>query len=134
MITQDTTLFCNKYVPAFISLKVIGPFFDVSTKLILKRVALSMLPFSSKFIDHYQTKPDLFAPFWILTTLVATLFISSNIYCFIAFSADEDKAAMISFKAIPIAASIIYATGIGLPLLMKILLNLYGNGQPPPDA
>jgi hypothetical protein len=85
-------MWLNKYVPAFMSLKVLRPYFDVPTKLILLRVGLSLVPFNKKFVTNYQSKPDLYGPFWVLTTLIATLFISSNIYCYIAWPDSKDQA------------------------------------------
>jgi hypothetical protein len=87
-----------------------------------------MIPFNKRFVNNYTQKPDLYGPFWVLTTLVATLFISSNIYCYITWTDDKQKALNVSFKTIPVAASVIYGVGIGLPLLMKMILNLYGTG------
>jgi len=87
-----------------------------------------MIPFNKKFVNNYNQKPDLYGPFWVLTTLIATLFISSNIYCYITSPDDKQQALAVSFKTIPVAATVIYGVGIGLPLLMKLILNLYGTG------
>jgi protein YIPF1/2 len=112
------------------SLKVLRPYFDVPTKTILTRLGLSFVPFNKKFVTNYTQKPDLYGPFWVLTTLIATLFISSNMYCYMTWPEEKGEALSVSFKTIPIAASIIYGFGIGLPLGFRLLLNLYGT-QPP---
>ena len=96
------------------------------TNLILLRLGHAMIPFSNRFITGYRKKPDLYGPFWVLTTLVATLFISSNIYCFLTFTTDNKQALAVSIKLIPIAATVIYGVAIGLPLLLKLIVNLYG--------
>lgn len=115
-------------MPAILSLKTLGPYFDVSDQLIRTRIVFALLPFNKKFFDNYKTKPDLYGPFWILTTLVATMFISSNLYCYITYPGDAKKALSISFKTIPVAATVVFTVGIGLPLLLKAILNLYGTG------
>ena len=69
-----------KFLPALCSYEALRPFFDVSTKLIVKRLMLSCWP-SSSFQQNYKDKPDLYGPFWVLNTLIASLFISSNLYC-----------------------------------------------------
>lgn len=116
-------------MPEVLSLKRLQPYFDVTTKQILQRVFLSLVPFNKKFFENYNTKPDLYGPFWILTTLVATLFIGGNISRFITWSSQKEPFSY-SFKSVPIAASVVYGVGIGLPLLIKLILNLYGTGEP----
>ena len=115
-------------MPEVLSLKRLQPYFDVTTKQILQRVFLSLVPFNKKFFENYNTKPDLYGPFWILTTLVATLFIGGNISRFITWSSQKEPFSY-SFKSVPIAASVVYGVGIGLPLLIKLILNLYGTGE-----
>jgi uncharacterized membrane protein len=116
-------------MPSFLSLNNLRPYFEVSSKQLIKRVGLAMIPFSQKFMTDYNAKPDLYGPFWVLTTLICTLFISSNLYCYIMFNQKDDESSSgITFRAIPTAAAVIYGVGIGLPLLMKLLLSFYGTG------
>ena len=65
----------------------------------------------------------MYGPFWIWTTLICLLFISGNISRYIRLGYEDFT---YNFTVIPIACSIVYGVGIGLPLLMKIVLNLYG--------
>ena len=123
--------FLNKYIPEFMSLKRLRPYFDLTSKQFIKRLGFAMVPFNKSFVMEYNRQPDLYGPFWVLTTLVCTLFISSNLYYYINFSQDKDEALGITFKQIPIAAAVIYGVGFGLPLLMKLVLNLYGTRQQP---
>ena len=119
----------NKYLPAFMSLKAIQPYFDVTSKDILQRLLFAFMFWNGKFYSEYHTKPDLYGPFWVLTTLIAMLFISGNVYRYIEWPDDSDEEFSYSFSVIPIAAGIIYGIGVGLPLLMKVMLNLYGTGE-----
>ena len=122
-------MFLNKYLPEFMSLKNLQPYFDVTTKEIITRVGLSLVPFNKKFFDNYNNRPDLYGPFWILTTLIAALFIAGNISRYITWP-NRSIPFSYSFKTVPVATSVIYGIGIGLPLLIKLILNLYGTGDP----
>lgn len=44
--------------------------FDVDTQEVLLRLLNSLLPFRRAFIDSMKAKPDLWAPFWICSTLI----------------------------------------------------------------
>ena len=117
-------------MPSFLSLNNLRPYFELTSKQLIKRVGFAMIPLSQKFMADYKEKPDLYGPFWVLTTLICTLFISSNLYCYIMFNQkDDDSSSGITYRAIPTAAAVIYGVGIGLPLLMKLLLSFYGTGQ-----
>jgi hypothetical protein len=101
------------------------PYFDVSTKSVIKRLLLSLIPFNKKFFNEFNEKPDLYGPFWVITTLIATLFISSNVARFINWPKDTDF--YYSFSTVPVAASVLYGVGFGMPALIKTMLNLYGS-------
>lgn len=116
-------------MPEFISLKRLQPYFNVTTKEVLTRFGLSLVPFNKKFFENYNNRPDLYGPFWILTTLVAALFIAGNISRYITWPSKQTTFSY-SFKTVPVATSVIYGVGIGLPLLIKLILNLYGTGDP----
>ena len=115
----------NKYLPACLSLNHLKPYFDVSTKSVIKRLLLSLIPFDKKFFNEFNEKPDLYGPFWVITTLIATLFISSNVARFINWPKDTDF--YYSFSTVPVAASVLYGVGFGMPALIKTMLNLYGS-------
>ena len=79
------------------------------------------------FYADYAQKPDLYGPLWILSTLVVFLFVSGNIQRYALTPADKEFT--YHFKVIPIATTIVFVIGFGLPLLMKFLLNYYGSGN-----
>ena len=116
-------------MPEFLSLKKLQPYFNVTTKEVITRVLLSLIPFNKKFFEHFNEKPDLYGPFWTLTSLVAALFIGGNVTRYITWPSKEVPFSY-SFKTVPVATSVIYGVGIGLPLLIKLILNLYGTGDP----
>ena len=90
----------------------------------------SLIPFNKKFFNDYNKQPDLYGPFWVLTTLITTLFISANLARYINWPDDSKEKFFYSFNIVPVAASLLYGLGFGLPLLIKVMLNLYGHGQP----
>ena len=64
-----------------------------------------------------------------MTTIIITIFIAGNIERYAATEEAEDFE--YNFKLIPIAAMVMYGVGIGLPLLLKFILNLYGTAEEP---
>jgi hypothetical protein len=81
------------------------------------------------FYKEYAEKPDLYGPLWIYSTLVCFLFISGNITRYIETEEDEDFT--YTFKLVPVAALLLFCVGVGLPLLIKFLLNMYGKKEEP---
>ena len=88
------------------------------------RLAHSLVPFNPRFHQLYHAKPDLYGPFWILTSLIASLFIAGNLSRYIRLGKKDFE---YNFTVIPIAAGIIYGVGLGLPLLISYLLKWFGN-------
>lgn len=93
------------------------------------RLGHSLIPFNPKFHSIYQAKPDLYGPFWILTTLIASLFIAGNLSRYIQVGKKDFE---YNFTVIPIAAGIIYGVGVGLPLLIHSTQKWFGNNVRPP--
>lgn len=116
-------------MPEFMSLSKLQPYFNVTSKEILRRLMLSLVPFNKRFFENYNTRPDLYGPFWILTSLVAALFIAGNCSRYITWQ-NKQTPFSYSFKTVPVATSVIYGVGVGLPLMIKLILNLYGTGDP----
>ena len=69
----------------------------------------------------------MYGPFWILTTIICTVFIAGNFERYMRSETAEDFE--YNFKLIPVAAMILYGIGLGLPLLLKFALNLYGTSE-----
>lgn len=66
----------------------------------------------------------MYGPFWILTTIICTIFIAGNFERYSRTEEEEDFE--YNFRLVPIAAMILYGVGLGLPLLLKSVLKLYG--------
>jgi len=78
-----------------------------------------LIPFNRKFYESYHEKPDLYGPFWILTSLIVTLFISGNIARYAALG---EEMFTYSFSMIPVASTVIYGVGFGLPAVIKLVV------------
>lgn len=101
----------------------------MSSKEIGWRLINSLHPFNPRFHSEFHAKPDLYGPFWILTSLIATLFIAGNISRYIKMGKNDFE---YNFTIIPMAAGIIYGVGIGLPALIHLGVKLLGNNSQTP--
>lgn len=72
----------------------------------------------------YKAKPDLYGPMWIYTTLIIVLSISGNYSLYL--QSDKTKKFVYQFNFIPIAATVIYAVGLGLPFALKLMMKFLG--------
>ena len=63
-----------------------------------------------------------------MTTLVLFLFVAGNIDRYNRYEG-EDKDFTYNYNLIPAAAAVLYGVGIGLPLLIKCLVNTYGDSN-----
>ena len=68
----------SKWFP-LLDAKNLKPFFDVSSRDVGLWLGHSLVPFNPRFHPLYHAKPDLYEPFWILTSLIASLFIAGNL-------------------------------------------------------
>ncbi len=87
------------------------------------RLLTSLIPFNRKFHTIYKAKPDLYGPFWIYTTLIIVLSIAGNFSRYLQSGAENFT---YNFNYIPIAATVIYSVGFGLPLALKLLMRILG--------
>eukprot|EP00347_Sterkiella_histriomuscorum_P019422 403341685 len=100
-------------------------YFDITTNELTMRLLTSLIPFNRKFYQSYKSKPDLYGPFWIYTTLIMILSISGNYSMYLQSSASETNF-VYNFNYIPIAATIIYCTGLGMPFALKLIMRFMG--------
>jgi hypothetical protein len=90
-----------------------------------------LLPTSSSYLStHLTPAADLYGPFWTLTTLIFTLFLSSSLAASITAYLSPGKAEYdYDFQLLSIAVSLVYAYGIALPVLLWLALRYLGVGQ-----
>ena len=96
----------------------------MNTDEIKDRLISSLLPYNKRFFTLYKEKPDLYGPFWIYTTLIVILAITGNFQRYLETS--ENFA--YNFNFVPIAATVVYSIGFGLPLALKFIMKLLGSG------
>ena len=98
---------------------------------VLKRCYSTLLPTSTTYLStHLNPSPDLYGPFWTLTTLIFTLYLSSSLASSISsFLSAPDSTYEYDFGLLSISVSLVYAYGIVLPVLIWIALRYMGVGE-----
>ncbi|KAE9402652.1 Yip1-domain-containing protein [Gymnopus androsaceus JB14] len=105
-------------------------YFEVDTKEVLRRCYSTLLPTSTNYFSTHLNPPDLYGPFWTLTTLIFTLFLSSSLAASIsAYLSSADQEYDYDFGLLSLAMGIVYAYGLGLPILLWLALRYMGVGE-----
>ncbi|KAG8708988.1 hypothetical protein FRC08_018598 [Ceratobasidium sp. 394] len=117
--------------------------FDVDTTTVLARIVHSLNPFApdpSPFTgpssapppsflpflpSSSDTKPDLYGPFWTLTTVIFALFVFSSFAASIT-SYLSAKPFVYDFALLSIGVSLVYAYGLGTPFALWAALRYLG--------
>jgi len=100
-------------------------YFDVDTNTVLQRCVGTLLPKSNYVANYLSPSPDLYGPFWTLTTLIFSLFVFSSLASSIVAYL-SDRPVEYNFQQLSVAVSLIYAYGLGLPALLWIALRYLG--------
>ncbi|GAA99751.1 uncharacterized protein L969DRAFT_622221 [Mixia osmundae IAM 14324] len=127
------------------SLDFYSKYFDIDTMTVLERSWRTMYP-REDYVDHVLNgQPDLYGPFWLPTTLIFVLFLSSSLSSSInAYLAGE--AYSYDFTRLTVAVTIVYIYALAIPILLWAvfrywagitsrgpveMLSLYGYGLAP---
>ncbi|EMD40551.1 hypothetical protein CERSUDRAFT_111150 [Gelatoporia subvermispora B] len=120
----------------FWTLEYYQPYFDVDTKTVLRRCYTTLLPTSSSYLSaHLTPAADLYGPFWTLTTLIFALFVfsslASSIAAYLSSGGSSPSTAEIEydFGLLSTAVAIVYAYGLGVPVLLWLALRYMGVGE-----
>ncbi|KZP17384.1 Yip1-domain-containing protein [Athelia psychrophila] len=123
----------------FWSIEYYQAYFDVDTTTVLHRCISTLLalplpfpPFSDSpsFLTTLAPNPDLYGPFWVLTTLIFTLYLSSSLGASItSFLSTPDTAFEYDFGLLSTSVALVYAYGLGLPVLLWLGLRWLGVGE-----
>ncbi|KJA23899.1 hypothetical protein HYPSUDRAFT_561801 [Hypholoma sublateritium FD-334 SS-4] len=107
------------------------PYFDVDTQTVLQRCYTTLIPTEARtYISTHLNPPDLYGPFWTLTTLAFALFLSSSLAASITkYLSTEDAVYDYDFHLLSIAATMVYAYGLALPVLFWLALRYIGVGE-----
>ncbi|KIP12855.1 hypothetical protein PHLGIDRAFT_113442 [Phlebiopsis gigantea 11061_1 CR5-6] len=111
------------------------PYFDVDTKIVLRRCYSTLIPTSPTYISNHLTPADLYGPFWTLTTLIFSLFVFSSLASSIAAYLSDPEASSptdpleYDFGLLSTAVGLVYAYGLGVPILLWLGLRYLGVGE-----
>jgi len=111
----------------FFSVEFYQPYFNVTTNDVKERIKSSLNPIKPRFFELTQENPDLYGPIWIFTTLVLVLAAAGNFAQFIHPNADKTQGYNYTF--VPTAALIIYGYGFVFPVILTILLKIFGSNS-----
>ena len=105
------------------------PYFDVDTKDVTTRMLGALFYCRAapeeNFLAQTAEKPDAYGPFWIATSLVFTVAVSSHISQWLS-SWMSGHNWEYNFESAVQSASIVYGFAIGAPLVMYLILGQYG--------
>lgn len=105
------------------------PYFDVDTKDVLTRILNSLFYCKAgpgeNFLALTTDKPDAYGPFWIATSLLFSIAVSSHISRWLS-SWMSGLNWEYNFESVVTSASIVYGFAIAVPLVVYIILGQYG--------
>ncbi|KAJ6545428.1 hypothetical protein B0H19DRAFT_1167664 [Mycena capillaripes] len=106
-------------------------YFDVDTKTVLRRCYSTLLPSSSDYLTTHLNPADLYGPFWTLTTLIFTLFLSSSLAASITAYLSDPTAQPVGydFGLLSVAVPLVYGYGLALPVVLWGALRYLGVGE-----
>lgn len=91
---------------------------------------LNPLAASTYTSTQLSPSPDLYGPFWTLTSLIFSLFVFSSLAASIAsLLSSPDQEYQYNFQLLSIAVSLVYAYGLGMPTLLWAALKYFGIGD-----
>ncbi|KAJ3410899.1 hypothetical protein HDV05_003030 [Chytridiales sp. JEL 0842] len=124
---------------AFWTLEFYAQWFDVDTSDVVGRIMAAVIP-RGGFLDKISGNPDLYGPFWISTTVIFALFVTSSIAASI-YAYLDSKPYIYDMTLLSFAVSTVYIyvtllPGIvwglcryfGAPMSFFELVDLYGYG------
>ena len=109
----------DRYLCCFNWLK---KYFQIKSNDFFKRIALSVIPFNSKFYELVENSPDFYGPFWIYTTLI--ILVSSCGSLTRTIQGNRDTNFFQEF--IPTASILIYFIGFGVPVFLALFSKIFG--------
>jgi len=94
-------------------------YFDISTLQVCQRcIATFFPPYNAQFLaEVLEDKPDLYGPFWVPTTVIFTLFVSTTMSRTVEAYMKGVKGYTYEFTTLGTATGIVYTYALGFPLL-----------------
>lgn len=115
------------------SLAYYQSFFDVSTKDIRDRLLQSLNPLGEPFFANETMRPDLYGPFWIVTTVIFLMAASANFGDYIIYfnkRKGPNDVWYYDFEKVPLAATMFYTSLLLFPVIVWIVLRRLNAGRP----
>ena len=120
----------SKGPAGFWTVEYYQPHFDVDTSMVLKRCYTTLLPFSPSYRTNLSAGSDLYGPFWVSTTLILALFLSSSLAASISkYLSAPGSAFDYDFGLLGLAATIVYSYTFGVPVGLWLALRYLGVGE-----
>jgi len=96
------------------------PMFDVSSKDVLKRIKLALVPFQGQedAANDFRTRPDFYGPFWVASTAIFCLAASGNFGRLLGMKDAQDFES--DHKLLSEAATMIYGLLVAVPLVVRL--------------
>ena len=89
-----------------------------------------MLPLSPSYLTTISSGCDLYGPFWVSTTLILALFLSSSLAASISkYLSAPNTQYDYNFGLLGLAATIVYAYSFGVPVALWLALRYLGVGE-----
>lgn len=117
--TDPTQKFISKLLCVF---SFIRPYFKITYKDVKQRVISSFKPINNSFFEIAQSKPDLYGPFWIYTTLIYVIAAGGALSYYFTKSNSQNYFQLF----VPVAGTILYTFGFGFPLAFWLCLKFFG--------
>jgi len=116
----------NIFQKVSIGFDFLKKYFDIDTADFFKRLLQAIVPFNPMFYKSIELTPDLWGPVWIYTTLIFIIAACGSISKYL-----NNDVINVSFfqEFIPIAAAFIYGLGFILPLVLFILMKIFGTAS-----
>jgi hypothetical protein len=115
----------NPVAVGFWNIDYYQKYFDVDTQTVLTRCWRTMLPLEDYLNEVLENRPDLYGPFWTLTTVIFSLFVFSSLAHSLS-SYLSSKPYAYDFKLLSLAVSLVYAYGLGVPVGLWAFLRWLG--------
>ena len=127
VVQSATETFTKSWIEKYLCcLDFLKKYFQITSDDFFKRFLESLVPYNNKFQETIEKNPDLYGPFWIYTTLILVIASCGSLTIFFERKSNSTKENFFQ-KFIPIAASVIYIIGFGLPILLTFLMKLFGS-------
>lgn len=114
-------------ITRFCQLKFYEQYFRVSQLDVTERIKLSFIPMRTDFIDCLGNNPDLYGPFWLLTTIIFLLSSTGNLSRY--FYNWEKDAYIFKLELVRYGVMVVYSFGFGFPVLLYFIIKFLGGSK-----